>query len=135
MDGWMDTVSYGSSLAFQVWSVNFQLQGIKAAAKQIVSKSFSFVWSSFWPSRYFSGQEQKQPEIFDLFGLTPPVSISLRQDFLMNGNAFIYRIFYSYIFKCGLHQRPHPAHPTHEIMKQHKDQTSTPGTPCLTRCD
>ena len=21
-----------------------------------------------------------------------------------NGNAFIYRIFYSYIFKCGLHQ-------------------------------
>ena len=50
--------------------------------------------------------------------------------------AFSIHIYIQMWFTSAyVHWRPHPTHPTHEIMKQHKDQTSTPGTPCPTLCD
>ena len=50
--------------------------------------------------------------------------------------AFSIHIYIQMRFTSAyVHEQPHPTHPTHEIMKQHKDQTSTPGTPCPTLCD
>ena len=45
--------------------------------------------------------------------------------------VFIYRIFYMYIIKCGLHLTTQPMNPWNHWATQ----TSTPGTPRPTLCD